>query len=355
MDYIKGRGAQINPDNRFLEHGYEKDLSFLQHLYQAGEKESKPKTEYITVHPKTIVNKVESPDIGFSYSLNPYQGCEHGCIYCYARNSHEYWGYSAGTDFETKILVKANAVDLLREKFKSKSWRPVPIMLSGNTDCYQPIERKLEITRSILALCLKYRHPIGIITKNAMVLRDLDILSELAKLKLVKVAISLTSLSDKTRSLLEPRTSAVGVRLNAIRTLSEAGVPTMVMMAPIIPSINSMEIMKLAEKVAENGATDLAYTIVRLNGIIPEIFTDWIKKNFPDRAEKVLNQIKELHGGTLNDSRFKTRMRGEGELSNQIHQMFALAKRKYKLGLEKHPFDLKLFRRITDDNQMELF
>ncbi|MEO9805760.1 MAG: PA0069 family radical SAM protein [Reichenbachiella sp.] len=355
MDYIKGRGAQINPDNRFFEHNYEKDLSFLQHLHQAGEKENKPKTEYIQVHPKTIVNKVTSPDLGFSYSMNPYQGCEHGCIYCYARNTHEYWGYSAGTDFESKILIKENAADLLRAHFKSKSWRPSPIMLSGNTDCYQPIERKLKITRSLLEVCLKYRHPVGLITKNAMILRDLDILSEMARMKLAKVVISLTSLKDKTRSILEPRTSAVGIRLNAIRSLSDAGIPTMVMMAPIIPSINNMEIMKLAEKVAENGATDLAYTIIRLNGIIPEIFTDWLEKNYPDRVDKVLNQIKDLHGGTLNDSRFKLRMRGEGELSNHIHQMFAMAKRKYGLGLEKHPFDLKLFRRSVDENQLELF
>lgn len=355
MDYIKGRGAQVNPDNRFFEHSYEKDLSFLQHLHQAGEKESKPKTEYIQVHPKTIVNKVTSPDLSFSYSMNPYQGCEHGCIYCYARNTHEYWGYSAGTDFESKILIKKNAADLLRAQFKSRTWRPSPIMLSGNTDCYQPIERKLKITRSLLEVCLKYRHPIGLITKNAMVLRDLDILSEMARMKLAKVVISLTSLKDKTRAVLEPRTSAVGIRLNAIRSLSAAGIPTMVMMAPIIPAINSMEIMKLAEKAAENGATDLAYTIIRLNGIIPEVFTDWLQKNFPDRAEKVLNQIKELHGGTLNDSRFKLRMRGEGEISNHIHQMVALARRKYGLGLKKHPFDLKLFRRSIDDNQLELF
>ncbi|MEO9965308.1 MAG: PA0069 family radical SAM protein [Reichenbachiella sp.] len=355
MEYIKGRGAQVNPDNRFFEHTNEKDLSFLQHLHQSGEKQKKPKTSYITVHPKTIVNKVTSPDLGFSYSMNPYQGCEHGCIYCYARNTHEYWGYSAGTDFETKILIKPNAPDLLRAQFKSKSWRPSPIMLSGNTDCYQPIERKMKITRALLEICLKYRHPVGIITKNAMILRDLDILSEMAQMKLVKVVISLTSLKEKTRTILEPRTSAVGIRLNAIRTLTEAGVPTMVMMAPIIPSINNMEIMKLAEKVAENGATDLAYTIIRLNGIIPEIFTDWLEKNFPDRVDKVLNQIKDLHGGTLNDSRFKLRMRGEGELSNQIHQMFAVAKRKFNLGLEKHPFDMKLFRRSIDENQLELF
>lgn len=355
MDYIKGRGAQVNPDNRFLEHGYEKDLSFLQHLYSQGEKEGKPKTEYIKVFPKTIVNKVPSPDLGFDFSMNPYQGCEHGCVYCYARNTHEYWGYSAGTDFETKILVKDKAADLLREQFKTRSWRPSPIMLSGNTDCYQPIERKLRITRSLLEVCLKYRHPVGVITKNAMILRDLDILKELASLNLAKVVISLTSLKDKTRSILEPRTSAVGIRLNAIRSLSKAGIPTMVMMAPIIPAINNMEIMKIAEKIAENGACDLAYTIIRLNGVIPEIFTDWLNKNFPDRADKVLNQIRELHGGKLGDSRFKLRMRGEGEISNHIHQMFAQAKRKYQLGQEKHPFDLSLFRRSFDENQLELF
>lgn len=355
MDYIKGRGAQINPKNRFFEHHFEKDMSFLQHLCEAGEKEAKPKTQYIKVHPKTIVNKVDSPDLGFSYSMNPYQGCEHGCIYCYARNSHEYWGYSAGTDFETKILVKEHAADLLRTQLRSRTWKVSPIMLSGNTDCYQPIERKLKITRSLLEVCLKYRHPVGLITKNAMILRDIDLLSDLAKMNLVKVALSMTSLQDNIRSVLEPRTSAVGARLHALRQLSEVGIPTMVMMAPIIPSINSHEIMKMAEKAAENGAKNLGYTIIRLNGAIPEVFTDWVKKNFPDRADKVLHQIQELHGGHLSDSRFSVRMRGEGALSTHIHQMFALAKRKYKLGLDKQPFNLKLFRRVADENQLEMF
>lgn len=354
MDYQKGRGAQINPDNKFLLHKKDDDPEFREHLHSIGELPKKVKTEYIKVFPKTIVNKVDSPDIGFSYSMNPYQGCEHGCIYCYARNSHQYWGYSGGIDFESKILIKENAAELLREKFNSKKWKPAPIMLSGNTDCYQPIERKLEITRSLLKVCLKYRHPVGIITKNAMILRDLDILKELAELKLVKTVISLTSLNEKTRSKLEPRTSAVGARLNAIRSLSENGIPTMVMMAPIIPAINSMEIMKLVEQVAKNGASDIAYTIIRLNGVIPELFSDWLDKNYPDRAEKVLHQIKEMHGGSLSDSRFKTRMRGEGEIAEHIHQMFALAKRKYKLGLDKHPFDLKIFRRPIQ-NQLELF
>ncbi|MCV9387554.1 PA0069 family radical SAM protein [Reichenbachiella ulvae] len=353
LDQNNGRGAQSNPHNQFLKGEVEMDQEFYEHLHLNGET-LKKKTAFQKIYPKTIVNKVTSPDLPFEYSMNPYQGCEHGCIYCYARNSHEYWGYSAGRDFESKILVKHQAAALLRKKLDSKSWKGQPIMLSGNTDCYQPIERKLEITRSLLQICLEYRNPVGIITKNAMVLRDLDILEQLAELNLVRVAISITSLNEKLRERLEPRTSTSGLRFNAVRRLSESGIPVMVMMAPVIPSINNQEIMKIAEKAAENGAGALSHTVVRLNGVIGQLFEQWLETHYPDRKEKVLNQIMELHGGQLNDSRFKTRMRGEGEHANQISKMFKLAIKKYKLDGKMEPLNRSLFRRASE-NQLNLF
>ncbi|WP_298424157.1 PA0069 family radical SAM protein [uncultured Kordia sp.] len=326
---IKGRGAQKNVHNRFLKDVHETRADFLEYCRKEGEEADKNKTAYISTFPKTIINKVKSPDVGMEYSLNPYQGCEHGCIYCYARVTHEYWGFSAGLDFERKILVKQNAVVLLEEKIKKKSWKACPIILSGNTDCYQPAEKKFEITRNLLNVFLKYKHPVGIITKNALILRDLDILKELAKDNLVSVNISITSLSEETRRVLEPRTASIKKRLDTVKILSENGIPVNVMLAPIIPSINSHEILPMAKKVSELGASSIAFTIVRLNGAIGEIFSDWIRKTMPDRAEKVLHQIESCHGGTLGDSRFGNRMRGEGKIAEQIRNLIKLARLKY--------------------------
>ena len=329
LSKIKGRGAQKNVHNRFLQDAHETRADFLEYCRIEGEEADKNKTVYINTFPKTIVNKVTSPDVGMEYSLNPYQGCEHGCIYCYARNSHEFWGFSAGLDFERKILVKRNAAQLLEEKIKKKSWKAYPIVLSGNTDCYQPAEKELEITRSLLKVFLKYKHPVAIITKNALILRDLPILKELAQDNLVGVNISITSLSEETRRVLEPRTATIKKRLETVKILAENGIPVNVMIAPIIPSINSHEILHLAKKVAELGATSIAFTIVRLNGAIGEIFTDWIRKTMPDKAEKVLHQIESCHGGTLNDSRYGHRMHGEGKIAEQIRNLIKLARLKY--------------------------
>lgn len=326
---IKGRGAQTNVANRFLEFRHEIREDFLEFCAKEGEQPDKIKTSYLEVFPKTIVNKVESPDVGMMYSMNPYQGCEHGCIYCYARNSHEYLGYSAGLDFERMILVKKNAPKFLENLLKKKSWKACPIVMSGNTDCYQPAEQQYKITRECLEVFLKYRHPVVIITKNAMILRDLDLLKELSKYNLVAVNISITSLSESTRRILEPRTATINKRLETVKVLSDNGIPVNVMLAPIIPSINSHEILPLAKASSEAGATCIAHTIVRLNGAIGEIFTDWIKITMPDRAEKILHQIESCHGGNLNDSRYGTRMRGEGKLAKQINDTVKLAKRKY--------------------------
>ena len=326
---IKGRGAQRNTPNRFFELTHEMRDDFLEFCAKEGEEADKDKTQYLNVFPKTIVNKVKSPDVGMSYSMNMYQGCEHGCIYCYARNTHEFWGYSAGLDFERRILVKKDAPILLENVLKKKSWEAYPIVMSGNTDCYQPAERKFEITRKCLEVFLKYKHPVGIITKNALILRDLDLLKELNKDQLVNVNISITSLLEETRRVLEPRTASIKKRLETVKILSDNGIPVNVMMAPIIPSINSHEILPLAKTVSELGAVSMGHTIVRLNGAIGEIFSDWIKKTMPDRAEKVLHQIENCHGGSLNDSRFSTRMRGEGEIAKQINDLVKLAKLKY--------------------------
>lgn len=328
-EFIKGRGAQQNTNNRFSEFSGELRDDFLEFCRLEGEEADSNKTQYLPIFPKSIVNKVDSPDVGMTYSLNPYQGCEHGCVYCYARNSHEYWGYSAGLDFERKILIKKDAPKLLEAKLKSKRWKASTIVLSGNTDCYQPAERKFEITRACLEVFLKYRHPVGIITKNALVLRDLDILAQLAKDNLIGVNMSVTSLSENTRRILEPRTASIKKRLETIRILSEHQIPVNAMLAPIIPGINSHEILALAKAVSDNGALSFGYTVVRLNGAIGGIFEDWIRKTLPDRADKVLNQIKACHGGTLNDSRFGIRNRGEGKIAQQIHEMMHLAKRKY--------------------------
>ncbi|SHI54180.1 PA0069 family radical SAM protein [Pseudozobellia thermophila] len=328
-DLIKGRGAQRQVPNKFLEHIHETRDDFLEYCRMEGEASDKNKTQYLPIFPKTIVNKVTSPDVGMMYSMNPYQGCEHGCIYCYARNTHEFWGYGAGLDFERKILVKKAAPELLENKLKGQKWEARTIVLSGNTDCYQPAEKKFEITRACLEVFLKYRHPVGIITKNALILRDLDILKELAKHRLVGVNVSVTTLSEETRRILEPRTATISKRLETIRILSENGIPVNAMLAPIIPGINSHEILNLAKAVSGNGALSFGFTVVRLNGAIGQIFSDWIKKALPHRADKVLHQIAECHGGSLNDSRFGLRNRGEGSIATQIHDLVRLARRTY--------------------------
>ncbi len=352
--FIKGRGAQINVPNKFSALSHEFRDDFLNYCDMEGDEVSNSKTTLIDTFPKTIINKVVSPDVGMGFSLNPYQGCEHGCIYCYARNSHEYWGYSAGIDFEQKILVKRNSVALLEKKLQSSRWKAVPIVLSGNTDCYQPVEKKLEITRQLLQTFLKYKHPVGIITKNSLVLRDLDILKELAQHNLVQVHLSITSLNEDTRRLLEPRTATIKKRLETLETLSEAGVPVSVMMAPIIPGINSHEILPLVKAISEKGALGVGYTMVRLNGAIGGIFSDWIKKAMPDRAEKVLHQIAECHGGNLNDSEFGRRMKGSGNIAEQVSQQFKIARKKYLSGRSAPKLNCELHQQYKN-GQMQLF
>ncbi len=349
-EYIKGRGSQLNTANRFA-----KQEVVQEHLEGLDEPLiDEVHTQVFFEHAKKIVNKIESPDVGMQFSVNPYQGCEHGCIYCYARNSHQYWGFSAGLDFESKIIVKKNAAELLDKTFADKKWKPAVISLSGNTDCYQPIERKFKITRSLLEVCLKYKNPVGIITKNQLVLRDLDILIELNKLNLVQVFVTITSLNEDIRMKLEPRTATYKNRLKVIEELSQNGIPVGVMVAPIIPGLTNYDIPKVIEAATNAGAHTAGYTIVRLNGAIAELFTDWVRKNYPDAAHKILTQIADCHGENLHDSRFGNRMRGDGKMAESIKQLFTISRKKYMGNKPKYAFNLDAFERHAK-GQLNLF
>ncbi|MFM6977025.1 MAG: PA0069 family radical SAM protein [Sphingobacteriaceae bacterium] len=324
-EFFKGRGAQVNTHNQFLRQEY-----VAEHIEGIDEEMLENSgTQIFEEHPKTIVSKSSSPDIPLFYSINPYQGCEHGCLYCYARNSHEYYGFSAGLDFERKIMVKRNAATLLEKFFNQKKYQPNTILLSGNTDCYQPLERKMKITRSLLEVFLKYKHPVSIISKNTLMERDMDLLQELASLDLIHISMTITTQNESLRRKLEPRTVTAKSKFLLMEKLAAANIPVRLMMAPIIPGLNSEEIPQMIRSAADAGASDAGFTIVRLNGSIAEVFTDWIKKAYPDRAEKVLHGIASCHGGKLNDSRWGTRMSGEGKVAESIHQLFRISKTRF--------------------------
>jgi DNA repair photolyase len=324
-NYLKGRGAQLNTHSPYESNEYG-------NFWPEGIDEealSNSKTQLLKEHPKKIVNRVDSPDLPMQYSMNPYQGCEHGCIYCYARNTHQYWGLSAGLDFERKIMVKENAAALLAKQLSHPYWKVSPIMLSGNTDCYQPVERKLKITREMLKVLLDFRHPVRLITKNDLILRDMDVLKALHRRQLVNVSISITTLNERLRQQLEPRTTTGIKRLQLVKVLANEGIPVNVMIAPLIPSLNSIELPEIMKAASEHGATSAAYTIVRLNGAVETLFRDWLQKNYPDRAEKVLHQIAECRGGKTNDSRYGTRMRGDGNFAAALNSLFLISQKKY--------------------------
>ena len=325
--HLKGRGAQINPANPYENLRYD----------EFPDAESEVRTEYLPTHPKTILNRITSPDLGNGYGLNPYQGCEHGCVYCFARTTHAYWGYSAGLDFETKILYKAEAPGLLRHALRKKSYEPMPIMLSGNTDCYQPAELKFGITRACLEVLSDLRHPVGIITKNSLVLRDLELLRDMAADDLVHVCLSITTLDEDVRRMLEPRTATIAQRFRAVETLSAAGIPVMVNIAPIIPGLTDHEVLGIAERAARAGARRVGYTVVRLNDEIADIFTDWARRTYPDRADRILNRIRDCRGGELGEKRFGVRQTGEGPIAQLIRQQYELAKRKYFANAQAWP------------------
>ncbi|MCK6616854.1 MAG: PA0069 family radical SAM protein [Cyclobacteriaceae bacterium] len=348
-DYLKGRGSQVKTENRFLKAHY-----VAEHIEGLDEPLlSSPETQLFFEHSKTVVNKVTSPDLGMAWSLNPYQGCEHGCVYCYARNTHEYYGFSAGLDFESRIMVKRNAPQLLEKFLLKPGWQPVPISVSGNTDCYQPIERKLEITRGLLKVFAQYRHPVGLITKNSLILRDLDLLKDLASDNLVHVYISITTLNEELRRSMEPRTASAVKRFKTVEALATAGVPVGIMNAPIIPGLNHHEIPAIIKAASDHGALAAGLTVVRLNGAVGKIFEDWLRKNFPDRFNKVWNQVCSLHGGSVNDSQFGRRITGEGNIAETIHQLYRTAKKKYLEGRAMPPINLTKFRRGGSLNLFE--
>lgn len=323
---VRGRGAAVNPRNRFER--LEVDFEPGESLAERGEA---PPTELFRDDSKTILSRNDSPDIGFEYSLNPYRGCEHGCIYCYARPTHEYLGFSAGLDFESRILVKDRAPELLRKALLSPRWKPQVIVLSGVTDPYQPIERKLRITRRCLEVLAEFRNPVAIITKNHLVTRDLDLLVELNRFQACGVYLSITSVSASLSARMEPRASTPRRRFEALRELSAAGIPCGVMAAPIIPGLNDEQIPAILEAAAAAGASRAGYILVRLPHGLRELFSDWLATHFPDRRDRVLNRLREARDGNLNDPRFHHRMKGGGEYAEQIGRLFETVRRRVGL------------------------
>jgi len=341
-EFIKGRGAQHNPKNPYLSTYFAAEE--IEGIYEHWKDKHFP-THYIEEHPATILSKNDSPDIPFTYSINPYQGCEHGCIYCYARNAHHYWGYGAGLDFEQKIVVKPNAARLLEAKFLSRSWKPETVVLSGNTDCYQPAERKWKITRSLLSVFEKYRNPVRIITKNALVLRDLDLLTSLQADNLVKVFITITTLDENLRRRLEPRASSFHKRLKIIQKLSSRDIPCGVMIGPVIPGLTEHEMPKILERAAESGASTASYTVLRLNGAIGDLFDQWLDIHYPGQKQKILNKVRDMHNGKVNDTEWGRRMRGDGQYALIIRKLFDTAFQKFFKDKPQIILNLNAFRK----------
>ena len=288
-------------------------------------------TELLRDTSRSLITHNDSPDIGFSFSLNPYRGCEHGCIYCYARPTHEYLGFSAGLDFESRIMVKEDAPSLLRRELASPRWQPETLVMSGVTDPYQPVERRLGITRGCLEVLAAARHPVAIITKSELVTRDLDLLVELARYQAARVFLSITTLDGELARRMEPRASHPRERLKAVARLAAAGVPVGVMVAPVVPAITDHEIPAILEAAAAAGARAAGYTMLRLPGAVAGLFDAWLERHFPDRREKVLHRIREMRGGRLNDPRFGSRMRGEGIFAQQIDALFKSARHRHGL------------------------
>jgi DNA repair photolyase len=317
MDLPK-RGATINPRNRFELLEVELDEEF-------AEDARNPDTQFLRDDTQTLISYTESPDIGFGASINPYRGCEHGCAYCYARPYHEYLGFSAGIDFETRIMVKAAAPEILRRELSSPKWRPQTLAMSGVTDCYQPVERKMRITRRCLEVLAEFRNPVAIVTKNHLVTRDMDVLSQLAAVDAAVVNLSITTLDGGLARRLEPRASLPDHRLDAIGRLTSAGIPVRVLVAPVIPGLNDHEIPSILSAARSAGAQAAAYVLLRLPYGVKDIFSAWLAKHFPAAQDRILDRIRATRGGSLNDPRFGTRMRGEGSEAETIRQLFDLS------------------------------
>lgn len=348
LPQVKGRGASRNPANRFEPLDVERDR-------WTDDDGRGPETRFYRDSSRSIITTNTSPDVGFEASVNPYRGCEHGCVYCYARPGHEYLGLSPGLDFESKIFVKEDAPELLQDELSSPSWEPRVLAMSGVTDPYQPVERELEITRGCLRVLADFRNPVSVITKSHTVTRDLDLLEELAAHGAARVRLSVTTLDGDLRRVMEPRTSPTGRRLAAIRELSDAGIPVGVMVAPVVPGLTDQEMPGILEAAAEAGARRASYILLRLPHSVKEIFSEWLEGNFPDRKGKVLNRIREMRGGRLNDPRFGSRMRGEGPYAEQLREMFRVTTRRLGLDGEDPPPSASSFRRPEETTQMELF
>ncbi len=345
------RGAGINPANRFLSSRHELDLDNSD-LDPADEPD--PRTQFIADHSQSALTSNDSPDVGFDWSVNPYRGCEHGCAYCYARPTHEYLGYSAGLDFETKILIKHDAPELLRRELSKPSWKPAQVNLSGVTDCYQPIERKLRLTRRCLEVLAEFRNPVSIVTKNALVARDADVLGQLARYQAVAVFLSVTSLDPELRTKLEPRASPPAARLEAIRRLASAGIPVGVLIGPVIPAINDHEIPHILAAAVAAGASFASYNFLRLPGAVLPIFDDWLTRHFPDRKEKVLGQIRSFRDGAMNSVEFRERMRGTGAAADRLSQLFHAVCRRHGIDGQWPQPSAAHFRRV-EAGQTELW
>lgn len=344
----RGRGAPVNTKNRFVDYELLPLEPTASHWVNEDPDDVATPTIPTTIYndkSKTIINENDSPDVGFTYSINPYRGCEHGCIYCYARPTHEYFGLSAGLDFESKIFAKPEAAQLLRQKLMSPKWQPATIAMSGVTDCYQPIEKHLQLTRSCLEVLREFRNPVGIVTKNHLVTRDIDLLSDLASHQCAIVFVSITSLDPHLCNIMEPRTSRPERRLEAIRKLSAAGVPVGVMTAPMIPAINDHELPNILEAAAAAGAKYAGLVPVRLPYAVKDLFDQWLQLHFPDRRDKVLGLIRGMRGGKLNDSEFGSRMQGEGAYADQLHNLFAVYCKRFALNESHAPISTAAFKR----------
>lgn len=348
----RGRGAACNPANRFEGRTETVDGDWFD---LEGQDQARVPTQFLDDASKSILSRNSSPDVGFDVSINPYRGCEHGCAYCYARPTHEYLSYSAGIDFESKILVKRHAPALLREELLAKSWKPQVIAMSGVTDCYQPVERELRITRGCLEVLEEFRNPVTIITKNRLVTRDLDILSRMAAYGGVKVMISVTTLRLELNRILEPRTSAPAQRMDTIRQLREAGVPVGVLMAPVIPGLTDPEIPSLVQAVADAGAQSAGYVMLRLPHAVAPLFEQWLEIHFPERKDKVLNRLKSMRGGKVYDAAFGKRMRGDGFFANEVENLFMLARKKAGIPASGPELNVHAFRRGETPGQLDLF
>jgi DNA repair photolyase len=335
-----GRGTRRNPENR-----YEQIHVDLDAEADGGEGDAREPTLFYRDTSKSALAENDSPDVGFRFSLNPYRGCEHGCVYCYARPSHEYLSFSAGLDFERRIMIKEDAPALLRKTFLSPKWQPQVIALSGNTDCYQPVERRLELTRRCLAVFREFRNPVSIVTKSTVVTRDIDLLADLAAHGAAHVTVSITSLDPDLARRLEPRAAGPERRLETVAALSAADIPVGINVAPVIPGLNDSEIPAILQRGAGAGARSAAWILLRLPPPVDQLFIEWLQRNFPDRCERVLGRIRQCREGELSDSRFGHRMRGEGVYAQQIKALFNTAARRAGLDQPLPPLDPRAFRR----------